>query len=162
VVRRDASMARTAGLALGVGFGIAVPVTAVAAAGAWAIDLIPDDALTNLSGVEFVYQVGPFSLVVALLAGIAGMVALVAGEGSGVLVGVFISVTTVPAAGDFALSLAVGATDQLAGSAAQLGINLAGMTVAGVVTLVVQRLLWRAVISRRRSRLGVSVGAGRV
>ena len=109
VVRRDGPMARAAALALSVGFGIAVPVTALAAAGAGALGAIPDDALTNLSGVEFVYQVGPFSLVVALLAGVAGMVALVAGEGSGVLVGVFISVTTVPAAG-FAAVAASSAT----------------------------------------------------
>jgi hypothetical protein len=62
---------------------------------------------------------------------------------------VFISVTTVPAAGDIALSLAVGAPGQLAGATAQLGINLLGMTIAGVLTLVAQRTLWR--LRRRRA-----------
>jgi hypothetical protein len=70
---------------------------------------------------------------------------------SNALVGVFISVTTVPAAGDIALSLALGAPGQLLGAASQLGINLLGMTLAGVATLVTQRALWR-VRSRRRAR----------
>jgi hypothetical protein len=72
--------------------------------------------------------------------------------------GVFISVTTVPAAGDVALSIALGAPDQVAGSAAQLGINLLGMTVAGVVTLVVQRTLWK--LRRRRTTNQPEVTAG--
>jgi len=152
LVRRDGALARTAGLALGAGFAIAVAVTALAASGAAAVDLIPEDALTNLSGVAFIYQVGPFSLLVALLAGVAGMVALIAGESTGVLVGVFISVTTVPAAGDIALSLAVGAPEHLVGAASQLGINLLGMTVAGVATLVTQRALARLRSRRASSR----------
>jgi uncharacterized hydrophobic protein (TIGR00271 family) len=143
-VRRDGPMARSAALALAVGFGIAVPVTAVAAAGAWAVGAIPDDALTNLSGVEFVYQVGPFSLVVALLAGVAGMVALVAGEGSGVLVGVFISVTTVPAAGFAAVAVVLRDWPRAGGSLFQLVVNVVGIVIAGTVVL----LLVRA--SRRR------------
>jgi uncharacterized hydrophobic protein (TIGR00271 family) len=125
-VRRDGPLARSAALALGAGFAIALVVTAVAGAGADALDLVPEDSLTNLSGVEFVYQVGPFSLVVALLAGVAGMVALVAGESSGVLVGVFISVTTVPAAG-------------FAAVAAVLGVNVVGIVVAGIAVLTVVR-----------------------
>ena len=64
----------------------------------------------------------------------------------------FISVTTVPAAGDIALSIAVGAGDQLAGSAAQLGINLLGMTLAGIATLLVQRAAWKAITRSPRAR----------
>ena len=45
------------------------------------------------------------------------------------------------AAGD--LSLALGAPHHI-GGAAQLGVNLAGMTVAGVVTVLLQRAIWRA------------------
>ncbi|WP_442873996.1 DUF389 domain-containing protein [Actinomycetospora sp. NBC_00405] len=146
-VRRDGPMARSAGLALAVGFGIAVPVTAVAAAGARAVDAIPDNALTNLSGVEFVYQVGPFSLVVALLAGVAGMVALVAGEGSGVLVGVFISVTTVPAAGFVAVAVVLRDWPRAGGSLLQLVVNVVGIVIAGTVVLLLARA------SRRRRGL---------
>jgi uncharacterized hydrophobic protein (TIGR00271 family) len=138
-VRRDGRLARSAGLALVAGFAIAVVVTAVAAAGADAIELIPDDALTNLPGVEFVYQVGPFSLVVALLAGVAGMVALVAGESSGVLVGVFISVTTVPAAGFAAVAVVLADWGRAASSLLQLVVNVAGVVLAGLVVLLVVR-----------------------
>ena len=55
----------------------------------------------------------------------------------------FISVTTVPAAGDLALCLALWVPGQIGGAAAQLGINLVGMTVAGVLTLLAQRMIWR-------------------
>jgi uncharacterized hydrophobic protein (TIGR00271 family) len=155
LVRRDGGLARTAGLALGAGFAIAVVVTALASAGGEAIGLIPEDALTNLSGVEFVYQVGPFSLVVALLAGVAGMVALIAGEGSGVLVGVFISVTTVPAAGFTAVAVVLADWARAASSLLQLAVNVAGIVLAGLVVL----LLVQA--SRRRRGLPESLPAAR-
>lgn len=99
----------------------------------------------------FIWRPDRWSAVVAVLAGCAGVLSQTAGR-TNALVGVFISVTTVPAAGDFALSLAVGATDQLAGSAAQLGINLAGMVLSGVATLLVQRHLLLALANRRRQR----------
>lgn len=149
VVRRDRPLARSGGLALGVGFPVAVLVTALAAAVGRAGGLVPDDALVHLSGVEFVYQVGPFSLVVALLAGVAGMVALVAGEGSGVLVGVFISVTTVPAAGFAAVAVVLGDGPRALSSLAQLAVNMVGIVLAGLVVLVVVRAS-----RRRRERAG--------
>ncbi len=108
----------------------------------------------------FVWRPDRWSGVVAVLAGCAGVLSQTAGR-TNALVGVFISVTTVPAAGDFALSLALGATDQLPGSAAQLGINLAGMVLAGVVTLVVQRALWRTVMGHRRAHPGTGTRPGR-
>jgi hypothetical protein len=57
-------------------------------------------------------------------------------------VGVFISVTTVPAAGAMALFLALGGGRQFSEAAAQLGINLVSILVAAVVTLLGQRALW--------------------
>jgi uncharacterized hydrophobic protein (TIGR00271 family) len=154
-VRRDGPRARAAGVALGAGFAIAVAVTALAAAGAAAIGLIPEDVLINLSGVSFIYQVGPFSLVVALLAGVAGMVALIAGESTGVLVGVFISVTTVPAAGFAAVAAVVGDWGRALSSLLQLAVNVAGVVLAGLVVLV---LVCR---SRQRRGLPDSLPAGR-
>ena len=77
------------------------------------------------------------NVLVALLAGVAGMVALMAGEGSGVLVGVFISVTTVPAAGFAAVAAVLGAWPQALGSLVQLGINLVGIVVAALVVLLI-------------------------
>ena len=96
----------------------------------------------------FIWRPDKWSAVVAVLAGCAGVLSQTAGR-SNALVGVFISVTTVPAAGDIALSLAVGAPGQILGAASQLGINLLGMTVAGVATLLTQRVLWRVRTARR-------------
>ncbi len=149
-VRRDGRLARTAGIALAVGFAIAVLITAGASAVARGAGLIPDDALTDLSGVSFIYQVGPFSLVIALLAGVAGMVALIAGESAGVLVGVFISITTVPAAGFAAVAAVVGSYPEAGSSLAQLAINIVGVVLAGIAVL----LLVRASRRQRRERAG--------
>lgn len=137
------------------GFVVAIALTLVLAllarAAGW-VELADVTGPRPLTG--FIWRPDLWSAVVAVLAGCAGVLSQTGGR-TNALVGVFISVTTVPAAGDFALSLALGATDQLAGSAAQLGINLAGMVLAGVATLVVQRLLWRVVVRRRRSRSSV-------
>lgn len=69
------------------------------------------------------------------------------------MVGVFISVTTVPAAGNLALALAVGARAEMAGSATQLGVNLAGMVLAGSVTLAAQRLAWHHLVHGKNQLL---------
>jgi uncharacterized membrane protein len=83
-------------------------------------------------------------VVVAVLAGIAGVLSLTSAK-SGALVGVFISVTTVPAAADMALSLALGGGDEFVRASTQLGINLAGILAAAVVTLTLQRAVWHRV-----------------
>ena len=134
---------------LALGFAVAIVLTTavslLARAAGW-IDVGNITADRPLTG--FIWRPDRWSAVVAVLAGCAGVLSQTAGR-SNALVGVFISVTTVPAAGDFAVSLAVGAWPQLGGAATQLGINLAGMTVAGVLTLLVQRLVWSAVPRRR-------------
>jgi len=134
------------------GFLVAIAITAVLALIARAVGWIDLSDVTGprpLTG--FIWRPDKWSAVVAVLAGTAGVLSQTAGR-SNALVGVFISVTTVPAAGDFALSLALGAPEQLAGSAAQLGINLVGMTAAGVATLLNQTFLWR--LARRRVAIG--------
>lgn len=93
---------------------------------------------------EFIWQPTTWSFVVALLAGTAGVLALSV-EKAQPMVGVFISVTTVPAAGNFALALGLWVPSEMGGSAAQLGLNLLGMIAAGSVTLVVQRRTWHHV-----------------
>lgn len=71
----------------------------------------------------------------AFIAGIAGILSLTSAK-SGALVGVFISVTTVPAAGNLGLALALGDGAEVGGAAAQLGINLAAIVLAGILTLI--------------------------
>jgi hypothetical protein len=79
---------------------------------------------------------------IALVAGFAVAIGLTA---VAALVGVFISVTTVPAAADMGLSLALGGSAEFVRASTQLGINLAGILVAATATLALQKALWRRV-----------------
>lgn len=142
VVRRRASLARRAATALLVGFPLAMVVTAGATLGFEALGWVTLTSTRSLKQVDFIFQVGPFSFVVALLAGAAGMLSLVSAK-SAALVGVFISVTTVPAAGFAVVAATVGEWDVAAYSAVQLMVNLIGIVAAGVVVLIVHRRLHR-------------------
>jgi uncharacterized hydrophobic protein (TIGR00271 family) len=138
IVLRRRDLVRRGAFALVVGFPLAVAVTALASVVLDAVGLLSTAALADLDQVAFIYEVGPFSLIVALLAGTAGMLALTSAK-SASLVGVFISVTTVPAAAFASVAFVEGRYLQALESAAQLAINLLGIVVAAVAVL----LLWR-------------------
>jgi uncharacterized membrane protein len=89
----------------------------------------------------FIWRPDGWSFAVALVAGAAGVLAMTT-DRANAMVGVFISVTTVPAAGNFALALALHDGPEMWGSAQQLGVNLLGMTLAGCAVVLLQRLLW--------------------
>jgi uncharacterized hydrophobic protein (TIGR00271 family) len=137
LVRRRFDLARRALLALAVGFPIAMGITALATFAGEAVGWLSLDSVRRVTQVDFIFQVGPVSLVVALLAGAAGMLSLVSAK-SAALVGVFISVTTVPAAGFAVVATVLGDWDVAARSALQLVVNLVGIVVAGVLVLVVR------------------------
>jgi uncharacterized membrane protein len=112
------------------------------------------DALDRGSAVEFIYHPGPYSLIVAVLARAAGMLSVISRRPSA-LIGVFISVTTVPAAGYVAVALVLGEHEKAAGSALQLFLNLLGIVVSAVAVLVFYRLItkglpWDAALRLRR------------
>jgi uncharacterized hydrophobic protein (TIGR00271 family) len=90
---------------------------------------------------EFIWQPSWDSFVVAFLAGIAGIVSLTSSK-SGALVGVAISVTTVPAAANAALAISYASWHEAWGSTVQLVVNLAGIAVAGTLTLLAQKWVW--------------------
>jgi uncharacterized hydrophobic protein (TIGR00271 family) len=139
------AVAGRAALSLVVGFAVAIVITAAVALLARAVGWIGTDLLhATRSQTGFISSPDRWSVVVAVLAGIAGVLSLTSAK-SGALVGVFISVTTVPAAGDMALSLALGGFAELGRAATQLGVNLTGILVAAIATLAVQRGLWRRV-----------------
>jgi uncharacterized hydrophobic protein (TIGR00271 family) len=139
LVDRRWRIARRAALALGVGFPIAMAVTALGVLLARVTGLVDADTL-NRPGpeTEFIYHPGPWSIIVAMLAGVAGMVSLTSNR-SASLVGVFISVTTVPAAGYVATALVLGQPWRALESALQLAINLVGIVVAAAIVLVIRR-----------------------
>jgi uncharacterized hydrophobic protein (TIGR00271 family) len=125
------------------GFLFAIGIALLCALAARAVGWVhPSSVAAARPLTGFIWRPDKWSGVVAVIAGCAGVLSQTAGR-SNALVGVFISVTTVPAAGDLALSMAVWNSGQILGSLAQLLVNLAGMTVAGVLTLLVQRRLWR-------------------
>jgi uncharacterized hydrophobic protein (TIGR00271 family) len=83
-----------------------------------------------------------FSVVVAVLAGIVGVVSLTESRASA-LIGVFISVTTIPAASDVALSAAYANWTEAWGSALQLLLNVVILIAIGALGLRLQRIIWR-------------------
>jgi uncharacterized hydrophobic protein (TIGR00271 family) len=83
-----------------------------------------------------------FSVIVAVVAGVVGVVSLTQAR-AGALIGVFISVTTIPAGADIGLSLAYGSWHEAAGSAAQLVLNVVLLILVGAGGLRLQRRLWR-------------------
>src|SRR6266487_5528295 len=80
--------------------------------------------------------------VVAVLAGIVGVVSLTESR-AGALIGVFISITTIPAASDMGLSMAYASWTQARGSTFQLLLNVTLLIVMGALVLRVQRIIWR-------------------
>ncbi|KUI36157.1 hypothetical protein AU195_04710 [Mycobacterium sp. IS-1496] len=134
LVQRRATLARRAALALIVGFPVAMGVTAVCTMAAEAMGWLTVEAVANVDEVDFIFKVGPISFIVALLAGAAGMLSLVSAKATG-LVGVFISVYTVTAAGFAVVAATVGQWDVAGKSALQLLVNLVGIVVAGVLVL---------------------------
>ncbi|ORB28427.1 DUF389 domain-containing protein [Mycolicibacterium parafortuitum] len=137
LVQRRMALARRAAVALVVGFPIAMGITALATWAAESIGWISLDSVQHVEEVDFIFQVGPVSFMVALLAGAAGMLSLVSARSSG-LVGVFISVYTVTAAGFAVVAATVGAWDVAGKSALQLAVNLVGIVLAGVLVLVLR------------------------
>lgn len=85
-----------------------------------------------------------FSVAVATLAGIVGIVSLTEARSSALL-GVFISVTTIPAAADIAVSTAFTSWSDVRGSAIQLVVNILVLIVVGTAALKAQRAIWRRV-----------------
>lgn len=123
-------------------FGFAVGVVTVFALVARATGLVvAADVTAPRPNTGFIWHPDAWSFIVALLAGAAGALAL-AIQKTATMVGVFISVTTVPAAGNLALGLAVWDHGEMLGSLEQLGANIGGMILSGSVLLALMRWRW--------------------
>ena len=145
--RRRHAMAAVRTLAAGVLFA------AVAALGATLLfrvtSIAPDGYdVGDRQLTAFIARPDALAAVVAVLAGVVGMLSLTQGR-SNALVGVLVSVTTIPAIGNIGAAAAFGSWDDVGGAAAQLGINVSGLVIAGVVTLQVQARSTHARSSRR-------------
>jgi uncharacterized hydrophobic protein (TIGR00271 family) len=157
LVRRRGSLFVLALRTLVVGFAVAIGVTTVLALVGRALGWVVESDITgSRPGTDFIYSPDKWSFIVALIAAAAGVLSLTSAKVGG-LSGVFISVTTVPAAGNLALGLAFGASEELEGSALQLLLNVSGMILAGWATLLLQQVVWRR-MGRHRRRTVASRG----
>lgn len=152
LVRRRMSLFTRAASSLVWGFVIGIAVTTVMALVGRAAGWITVDDITGpRPDTGFIYTPDRWSFLVALIAAAAGVLSLTSDRVGG-LSGVFISVTTIPAAGNVALGIAFGVGHEIWGSALQLLVNLAGMALAGWGMLALQQSVW-ARASRQRARL---------
>lgn len=164
LVRKRHELLRQAARTLVLGFLFSITVTVGFVAIARLIGLATVEEVTSdRPGVAFIYSPNLWSLIVAVIAAAAGVLALTTSQSTGII-GVFISVTTIPASGNIAVGLVFSQWNQVAGSAAQLAINITGMALAGWATLAIrqrmsqrtsrelarrsQRRLWRRLTAR--------------
>jgi uncharacterized hydrophobic protein (TIGR00271 family) len=154
VVQRRAELARRSLTALAVGFTVAIAATTVVTLLLRVLGPAPETiAAVSRPATYFIAHPNTFSVIVAVLAGTAGMLSLTTAK-SGALIGVLISVTTIPAAGNAGVAAAYGDWEEFGGALAQLGINLSCLIAAGIATLALQRGLF--VRRRARQRAGPS------
>ncbi|HEY2563457.1 MAG TPA: DUF389 domain-containing protein [Acidimicrobiales bacterium] len=156
--RRDGRTARRGLIALGLGFTAAVIASLILAliirAGgvtprAFEIGVRPVSDLINSPNV--------LSVIVAVLAGIVGVISLTESR-TRTLIGVFISVTTIPAAADLGLSVGYAAWHEALGSFLQLVLNVSILIVVGMIMFVVQRRIWNRVTPTKGPNAGLRPG----
>ena len=158
-VQRRRGLALRSLSALAIGFPVGISAAFLFALIAKATGL-SGDTLTTLNRplTDFISHPDGLTFVVAFIAGIAGMLSLTSTK-SGALIGVLISVTTIPAAANIGVAAAYANWGEWRGAIAQLAVNLVGIFLAAVSTLYVQRLVYR----RRRIahlRAGAREAAG--
>ena len=138
----DSRLIRKSAVALAAGFALAVLAALL-------LGLIIRAA--GLAPLAFQHGVRPvsslvntpdwFSVIVAVLAGVVGVISLTEARTS-TLIGVFISVTTIPAAADIGVSLAFRSDPEALGSFEQLLLNVFLLAAVAVIGIPVQRMLW--------------------
>ena len=152
LVRRRGALLTRAFRTLVGGFAVAIAVTTLAALVGRGLGWVTAADVTGpRPDTGFIYTPDKWSFIVAVIAAAAGVLSLTSARVGG-LSGVFISVTTIPAAGNIALGLAFGLTSSIWASSVQLLLNLSGMALAGWLTLAAQHLVW-ARVSAHRARL---------
>ena len=120
------------------------PLTFLFTLGLDGLDLIPEDfSQEGHPFTDFISNPDEFSFIVAFLAGMAGVLSLTSAK-SGALVGVLISVTTIPAAANIGVAAALGDGEEWLGAMEQLALNMGAIFLACIGTLYLQRLLYHA------------------
>jgi uncharacterized hydrophobic protein (TIGR00271 family) len=150
LVQRRKDVAKRSLAALAAGFPAGIAAALLFTLIVRATGLTPDDFSAEVHPLtEFISHPDAFSFIVAYFAGTAGVLSLTSTK-SGALIGVLISVTTIPSAANIGVAAAFGDWDEWSGATAQLGVNLAAIFLAGILTLFVQRKIYQR---RRREHL---------
>lgn len=146
--RRDWTAVRVSLAALGYGFLAAIAVTflfGLAVRGAGQVPATYQHGVRPVA--ELINSPNIYSVIVAVLAGLVGVVSLTESRANA-LIGVFISVTTIPAAASIGLSLSFANWHDARGSVAQLLLNVILLIVVGAAGLSSQRFIWRKLASQ--------------
>jgi uncharacterized hydrophobic protein (TIGR00271 family) len=147
-VQRRGALALRSARALAVGFPLAITAAYLATLAFRATGLFEDNFNQEGHSISnIIADPDFFTFFVAACAGTAGMLSLSTAK-SGALIGVLISVTTIPAAANIGVAAAYQDWSSWRGSMAQLAINLGSIITAGSAVLYLQRWLYR----RRRAR----------
>jgi uncharacterized hydrophobic protein (TIGR00271 family) len=140
--KRDQVPIRRGLSALVFGFLLAIVVTLLFSLVIRAFELQPRAFEAGIRPVsDLIDSPNAFSVIVAVLAGIVGVVSLTEARAS-TLIGVFVSVTTIPAAADMGLSIAFGEWSEARGAFLQLLVNVVILIAVGALGLAAQRRIW--------------------
>jgi uncharacterized hydrophobic protein (TIGR00271 family) len=149
VQRRQDLMKRSL-LPLLIGFPLGITAAYLFTLAIRATSLTPEGFSASVHpNTDFITHPDAFSVFVALFAGTVGVLSLTSAK-SGALVGVLISVATIPAAANIGVAAAFTDGSEWVGAMEQLALNLASILAAGIVTLFIQRKLYQR---RRRAHL---------
>ncbi len=113
--------------------------------------------LSDRELTAFISHPDGMAAVVAVLAGVVGMLSLTQSR-SGALIGVLVSVTTIPAVANVGVAAAYRAWSEVVGALLQLGLNLAALALAGIATLAIQHRATRTTQGSSSPPLGHSFG----
>jgi len=160
IASRRWGVARHAFITLLVGFAVGIVATMVLALALLETGIFTlEEVQAPRPYTAFIYQVGWPSVLIAAIAGVVGMVSLTTAK-SGALVGVFISVTTIPAAANAAVALVYRLPGEGWESLWQLAVNIITIQVAAGLTLLVERGISRRSHSRIVGQLRERVTSG--
>ena len=143
ITKRHRAAVREGLAALGWGFATAIVVTYLFTLVIRVSGLAPRAFIGGVRPVaSLIAAPGALSVIIAALAGIVGVVSLTESRANA-LTGVFISVTTIPAAAGVGVFAAFGNWQPALGSFAQLVLNVVVLVATGAAGLQGQRVFWR-------------------
>lgn len=139
LVRGDRDLSRRAFATLTLGLTLVVVTAAVLSALLKSTGFLPDGFDVDQSSLSTLAATDYSTVLIALAAGVAGMLAFETRASQAV--GVAISVTTIPASAYLGVAIGGGGIDHALGALVVLALNVSLLILSGTLTLLVQRLL---------------------